>query len=75
MSDQTDHIAHHEGYNKGLELALSICLCYTLCVLALRLYVRWRAFGIDDFVISLSAVCNPCARSTNREALYEKASN
>lgn len=57
MSDPTDHVARHEGYSKGLELALSICVCYTLCVLSLRLYVRWRAFGVDDLVVSLSTVC------------------
>ncbi|XPS76431.1 hypothetical protein M3J07_008480 [Ascochyta lentis] len=42
--------------SKGLQLALSICLCYTLCVLSLRLYVRWKAFGNDDFAILLSTI-------------------
>ena len=57
MSEHTDHIAHHEGYSKGLEFTLSICLCYTFCVLGLRLYTRWRNLGIDDLIVSLSTVC------------------
>ncbi|KAF2630416.1 hypothetical protein BU25DRAFT_484485 [Macroventuria anomochaeta] len=56
MSEPKDHVAYHDGYSKGLEFSLSVCLCYTLCVLALRLYIRWRAFGTDDFIVSLSTV-------------------
>lgn len=59
MSEYNDHVAHRDGYNKGLEFTLLICLCYTLCVLGLRLYIRWRAFGVDDFVVSLSTVSLP----------------
>lgn len=62
MPQPLDHLAHHNGYNKGLELTLSVCLCYTLCVLGLRLYLRWRAFGPDDYVILLSTVRFPSTR-------------
>lgn len=65
MSEQTDHVAHHVGYSKGLELTLSICACYTLCVLSLRLYIRWKAFSIDDFLVSFSTVRSICKQSEN----------
>lgn len=64
MTEPNGHVIHHDGYGKGLELTLSICLCYTLCVLGLRMYIRWRAFGTDDLVVSLSTVslkCNSCS--------------
>lgn len=56
MSEKTDHVVHRAGYSKGLELTLSMCACYTLCVLTLRLFIRWKAFNIDDFLVSFSTV-------------------
>jgi len=52
-------IAYHDGYSKGLEFTLSVCLCYTLCVLCLRVYIRWKNFAIDDLIIFLSTVRPP----------------
>ena len=59
MTNETEakiQIVYHDGYSKGLEFTLSVCLCYTLCVLGLRLYIRWKNFAIDDLIISLSSV-------------------
>lgn len=58
-TEENDHIVQHDGYSKGLEFTLSVCLCYTLCVLGLRLYIRWKNFAIDDLIISLSTVRTP----------------
>ena len=59
MANETEEkvrIVYHDGYSKGLEFTLLVCLCYTLCVLGLRLYIRWKNFAIDDLIISLSTV-------------------
>ena len=59
MANETEEkvrIVYHDGYSKGLEFTLLVCLCYTLCVLGLRLYIRWKNFAIDDLIIPLSTV-------------------
>jgi hypothetical protein len=65
MTELNGHVAQHDGYSKGLEFTLSICICYTLSVLGLRLYIRWKTFAMDDVMVLLSTVspsielCNP----------------
>ncbi|KAH6622426.1 hypothetical protein C7974DRAFT_222097 [Boeremia exigua] len=56
MAEQIAHAPHHHGYNKSLEFTLSICLCYTLCMLSLRLYIRWRRLGVDDLIVLLATM-------------------
>ncbi|KAL6706678.1 hypothetical protein ACN47E_005220 [Coniothyrium glycines] len=46
----------HTGNVNGLRLTLGLCLCYTLCVIFLRAYIRWRAFGADDVVVLVSTI-------------------
>jgi hypothetical protein len=58
-TDTADGVAVHIGYVHGLQLALALCLCYTLCIVCLRSYIRWRAFGRDDAVVVVSTVSDP----------------
>lgn len=48
MTEPNGHVAQHDDYSKGVEFTLSICICYTLSVLGLRLYVRWKTSAMDD---------------------------
>ncbi|KAJ4983076.1 integral membrane protein [Stagonosporopsis vannaccii] len=59
MAEQNANTTHRDGYSKSLEFTLSVCLCYTLCILALRLYIRWRHFAVDDLIVLLSSVSFP----------------
>ncbi|KAF2659731.1 hypothetical protein K491DRAFT_755063 [Lophiostoma macrostomum CBS 122681] len=55
-TDATEGVAVHAGYVDGLKLALGLCLCYTLCIVCLRTYIRWRASGRDDAVVVVATV-------------------
>lgn len=46
----------HIGYVDGLNVAVSICLTYTLGVTALRVYIRRRLYGWDDAVVACATV-------------------
>lgn len=41
----------HIGHVDALNLTVSLCLCYTLCIALVRLWIRRGAFGVDDLVI------------------------
>lgn len=49
-------MVRHSGNTAGLRLALGLCLCYTLCVLVLRAFIRWRAYAVDDGVVLISTI-------------------
>lgn len=49
-------VVRHSGNVAGLELALGLCLCYTLCILVLRGFIRWRTYGIDDAIVLISTI-------------------
>ncbi len=44
----------HVGYVDTLKLAVSLCLTYTICIAAIRIWIRRKAFGIDDGVVFLA---------------------
>lgn len=50
MSD-LDTPNQHIGHVDALNLTVSLCLCYTLCIALVRLWIRRGAFGVDDLVI------------------------
>ena len=57
MSDsEGSGLVRHVGRVDGLKLALGLCLCYTLCILCLRGYIRWRAYGVDDAFVLMASV-------------------
>lgn len=37
--------SEHSGNTQGLNLAISLCLTYTLCIVLVRLWIRKGAFG------------------------------
>lgn len=40
-----------EGYQDALLFTISLCLVFTVCVGALRLWIRRNAYGRDDILI------------------------
>lgn len=50
MSD-TDTLSQHIGHVDALNLTVSLCLCYTLCIALVRLWIRLGSFGTDDLVV------------------------
>jgi hypothetical protein len=50
MSD-TDTLSQHIGHVDALNLTVSICLCYTLCIALTRFWIRRGVFGFDDVVV------------------------
>ena len=50
MSD-TDTLSQHIGHVDALNLTVSICLCYTLCIALTRFWIRRGVFGFDDLVV------------------------
>jgi hypothetical protein len=47
----SDSPSHHIGHVDALNLTVSLCLCYTLCIALVRLWIRRGAFGVDDLVV------------------------
>lgn len=48
--------SHHTGHVDAVNLTVSLCLCYTLCIALVRLWIRRGAFGIDDLVVSVATL-------------------
>ncbi|KAF2724449.1 hypothetical protein K431DRAFT_318224 [Polychaeton citri CBS 116435] len=46
----------HLGYSDGLNLALSLCLTYSVCVAGLRTWIRRGNYGSDDLVILIATI-------------------
>ncbi|KYG42468.1 hypothetical protein M433DRAFT_7122 [Acidomyces richmondensis BFW] len=44
----------HQGYEDALNLTISLCLTFSLCIACVRIWIRKGAFGIDDFVIAVA---------------------
>lgn len=51
-----DSSSQHAGYIDGVNLTISICLTYTLCVSAIRVWIRRRLYGWDDIVVGAATV-------------------
>lgn len=46
----------HLGYSDSVNLTISLCLTYTLCISGIRIWIRKGAFGADDLVIALATL-------------------
>lgn len=51
MSDTEDTPSKQYGHVDVVNLTVSLCLCYTLCIALVRLWIRRGAFGVDDLVV------------------------
>lgn len=45
-----------EGYVNPLAFTISLCLCFTVCVALLRVWIRRNAYGLDDAVIGVATL-------------------
>lgn len=59
----------HVGYQQGLNLAISLCLTYTLCIACVRVWIRKGAYGSDDIVIACATVVTICHTAMDYTAL------
>jgi hypothetical protein len=48
--------SQHIGHVDALNLTVSLCLCYTICIALVRLWIRRGAFGVDDLVVLVTTV-------------------
>jgi hypothetical protein len=46
----------HQGLEDAVNLTISICLCYTLCIACVRAWIRRQALGVDDAVIAFATL-------------------
>ena len=60
---------HHRGYQDTLNLTISLCLTYTLCIACVRIWIRKGAFGSDDLVIAVATVLTLCHSAASYAAL------
>ena len=52
----TSGLVQHLGYVDSLNVAISICLTYTLIFSFIRVYLRKGSFGSDDAVVIAATV-------------------
>ena len=52
----SDTVKQHEGFTDAVNLTVSLCLTYTLCIACVRLWIRKGAFGADVLVIAIATV-------------------
>ena len=50
--NQHQHVGHVDAVN----LTVSLCLCYTICIALVRLWIRRGAFGVDDLVVLVATL-------------------
>jgi hypothetical protein len=51
MTTDNSGLVHHLGYADSLNVAISICLTYTLIFTCVRIHLRKSSFGADDAVV------------------------
>lgn len=44
------------GHVDATNLTVSLCLCYTLLIALVRLWIRRGAFGVDDLVVLVATI-------------------
>lgn len=49
-------LVHHLGYHDSLNVAISICLTYTLIFTGIRIHLRKSSFGADDAVVIVATL-------------------
>ena len=52
----SDTPSQHIGHVDALNLTVSLCLCYTLCIALTRLWIRRGIFGVDDSVVLIATL-------------------
>ncbi|KAI7110142.1 hypothetical protein KC352_g36349 [Hortaea werneckii] len=60
---------HREGYQDALNLVVSLCLIYTLCIACVRIWIRRGSYGTDDLVIAIGTIITLCNSGANYAAL------
>ncbi|KAI6974443.1 hypothetical protein KC318_g12121 [Hortaea werneckii] len=60
---------HREGYQDALNLVVSLCLIYTLCIACVRIWIRRGSYGTDDLVIAIGIIITLCNSGANYAAL------
>lgn len=65
----SDTASQHIGYVDALNLTVSLCLCYTLCIALVRLWIRRGAFGIDDLIVLFATLVTLGHTGTSYAAL------
>lgn len=58
-----------EGYEDALNLTISLCLTYTLCIACVRIWIRKGSFGSDDLVIAVATLVTLCNSAASYAAL------
>lgn len=56
MATDNSGLVHHLGYAESLNVAISICLTYTLIFTCVRIHLRRSSFGADDAVVIVATL-------------------
>ncbi|KAH0386983.1 hypothetical protein KCU92_g2212, partial [Aureobasidium melanogenum] len=56
MATDNSGLVHHIGYAESLNVAISICLTYTLIFTCVRIHLRRSSFGADDAVVIVATI-------------------
>ena len=56
MTTDASGLVRHLGYAQSLNVAISICLTYTLIFTCVRIHLRRSSFGLDDAVVVVATV-------------------
>jgi hypothetical protein len=56
MTTDNSGLVHHLGYADSLNVAISICLTYTLIFTCVRIHLRRSSFGADDAVVLVATM-------------------
>jgi hypothetical protein len=67
----SDPLNQHLGHVDVLNLTVSLCLCYTICIALVRLWIRRGAFGIDDVVVLVATAVTLSHTGTSYIALAD----
>lgn len=56
MVTDNSGLVRHLGYAESLNVAISICLTYTLIFTCVRIHLRRSSFGADDAVVIVATI-------------------
>ena len=59
------------GDENTVNLTISLCLTYTLCIACVRVWIRKGAFGSDDAVIAVATLITLCNAAASYAGLAE----
>lgn len=58
------------GYSNAVDLTISLCLTYTLCIAGIRVWVRRGTYGVDDIVVAAATLVSLGHTAADYVALY-----